>query len=609
MSYIINWSSQLNGDTAPQPTSIGKETITIVDSTTDSSTSLTLTGKNWSGYGAIQQENFIRMMENFASEEAPTNPTVGQLWYNTAAGTLSLYVNTTANPHGQWEVVYDYSNANAAYPTLPIIQATAPTPEVGVFWYNTTTNVMSIYTGSNVIAGAPPASGGWTPIFNSAGSNVTNLLGTANQIIASSNGFGTVTVSLAPNTILPAPTSGTTLTIIGAPVTNTPVASFVGGAGYEAQVLLTDGDTGNHVWALTAGSDSAGGFGILDKTNGVNRVLINTLGQVTIYGASSGTTLIVDGDVSSAGTISAALFSGSGASLNSIPNGALVNSLVTVAAGFGLAGGGTISLGGTVTLTNAGVTRMTSGSAGISFSAATGAVTAYNTGVTSINAGGGISISGATGSVTVTNTGVTSLVGGTNISVSAGTGAISISVTGTVSYAQAANTLDLVGAGYATFNWSGQSGQPTWLLGSNSGTEFYVWNPANFNVNYANSAGSASNAIAAITQAITDNSTNIATTAFVHSILGSGVSLAGNGYVNFTSGLQLRWGAVSHTVGGAQAHSFSTPFSTGCFVVIPVVASSEGVEFFTVVAGSETASGWQQYSNNTTTINYVAIGH
>ena len=44
------------------------------------------------------------------------------------------------------------------------------------------------------------------------------------------------------------------------------------------------------------------------------------------------------------------------------------------------------------------------------------------------------------------------------------------------------------------FYWSGQSGQPSWLWGSNNGTDFYVWNPSNFSVNYASSAGSASTA-------------------------------------------------------------------------------------------------------------------
>lgn len=39
------------------------------------------------------------------------------------------------------------------------------------------------------------------------------------------------------------------------------------------------------------------------------------------------------------------------------------------------------------------------------------------------------------------------------------------------------------------FQWSGQPGQPTWLWGGNGdGTAFQVWNPANFNVNWANGA-------------------------------------------------------------------------------------------------------------------------
>ncbi|MFW7357461.1 MAG: hypothetical protein ACODTL_16075 [Brucella sp.] len=38
------------------------------------------------------------------------------------------------------------------------------------------------------------------------------------------------------------------------------------------------------------------------------------------------------------------------------------------------------------------------------------------------------------------------------------------------------------------FMWQGQGGQPTWLWGGNgAGNDMYVYNPANFNVNYANS--------------------------------------------------------------------------------------------------------------------------
>lgn len=45
--------------------------------------------------------------------------------------------------------------------------------------------------------------------------------------------------------------------------------------------------------------------------------------------------------------------------------------------------------------------------------------------------------------------------------------------------------------GVAAFNWSGQSGQPTWLWGGNSQHSYYVYNPSNFSVKYAASAGNA----------------------------------------------------------------------------------------------------------------------
>ncbi len=43
---------------------------------------------------------------------------------------------------------------------------------------------------------------------------------------------------------------------------------------------------------------------------------------------------------------------------------------------------------------------------------------------------------------------------------------------------------------WSTWYWMGQSGQPTWLWGCNDGGNMYVWNPSNFSVKYATSAGS-----------------------------------------------------------------------------------------------------------------------
>ena len=44
------------------------------------------------------------------------------------------------------------------------------------------------------------------------------------------------------------------------------------------------------------------------------------------------------------------------------------------------------------------------------------------------------------------------------------------------------------------WNWAGQGGQPGWLWGGNDGVNMYVYNPANFSVNYANGAGYANSA-------------------------------------------------------------------------------------------------------------------
>jgi hypothetical protein len=80
----------------------------------------------------------------------------------------------------------------------------------------------------------------------------------------------------------------------------------------------------------------------------------------------------------------------------SVANGKLENSSVTVTAGTGMSGGGSVALGSSVTLTNAGVTSNVAGS-GISVNAGTGAVTITNSGVRSIAAGTGVAVSATTG--------------------------------------------------------------------------------------------------------------------------------------------------------------------------------------------------------------------
>jgi hypothetical protein len=66
--------------------------LTLGDGKIDQlTTSLTLIGKNVNSYGEYFNNNLIRLLENFASEQEPVSPVTGQLWYDTSTGRLRIY--------------------------------------------------------------------------------------------------------------------------------------------------------------------------------------------------------------------------------------------------------------------------------------------------------------------------------------------------------------------------------------------------------------------------------------------------------------------------------------------------------------------------------------
>jgi microcystin-dependent protein len=62
----------------------------------DYSTSLTLVGKNASGYAEAISTNFVHLLENHASNVPPNNPIQGQLWYDNAAHKLKINDGTAS---------------------------------------------------------------------------------------------------------------------------------------------------------------------------------------------------------------------------------------------------------------------------------------------------------------------------------------------------------------------------------------------------------------------------------------------------------------------------------------------------------------------------------
>jgi hypothetical protein len=150
-------------------------------------------------------------------------------------------------------------------------------------------------------------------------------------------------------------------------------------------------------------------------------------GVTTINGSLTGavTGIITTSDT---GTVTNTMLAGS------IANNKLANSSITVTGGTGLGVvGSPVSLGGTITLSNTGVTSIVAGT-NVSISSGTGAVTINAVGaVSSVSAGTGVSVSATTGAVTVTNTGVTSAIAGAGINISATTGAVTVTNTGVTS--------------------------------------------------------------------------------------------------------------------------------------------------------------------------------
>jgi hypothetical protein len=186
MSYIVNYSTST------------KSPIIINTATVDNSTSLNLIGKNVSGFGELLAENFLHILENFASSVEPLSPIEGQLWYDTSdinkkvlkvkAGVGSdwrpvsnIYFQTTEPASAiSGEIWIKYEDENLSFYTYvsgtgwinlaavtTIISTNTPTEtDRGRLWFSPTNQNLYIYTGTWTRVLSPAIYSSSTPTEN-----------------------------------------------------------------------------------------------------------------------------------------------------------------------------------------------------------------------------------------------------------------------------------------------------------------------------------------------------------------------------------------------------------------------------------------------------------
>jgi hypothetical protein len=111
----------------------GAVLTTVADGTIDNTSDLTLIGKNYSGYGEILNENFVKLMENFASSSQPASPLAGQLWWDLANNSLKVYT-------GSGFKIISGSTASATQPSSATL---------GDLWFDTVNGQLRVYNGSS----------------------------------------------------------------------------------------------------------------------------------------------------------------------------------------------------------------------------------------------------------------------------------------------------------------------------------------------------------------------------------------------------------------------------------------------------------------------------
>jgi hypothetical protein len=117
----------------------------VADGSIDTSTDIKFVGKNYTGYGQVQNENFLYLLENFANTIAPSKPVSGQIWYDSSLKKLKFYDGTKFKAASGAEI--------SSSPPAGLAQ--------GDLWFDTNTNQLSAWNGSSFVLIGPQSAPGF----------------------------------------------------------------------------------------------------------------------------------------------------------------------------------------------------------------------------------------------------------------------------------------------------------------------------------------------------------------------------------------------------------------------------------------------------------------